>query len=49
MLRGHVCRSVTCVWRYSALALEMIMLMAFGLSWFVKGQKILAGNVGGGR
>lgn len=28
----------------SLLALEMIMLTAFGLSWFVKGQKILSGG-----
>jgi hypothetical protein len=29
------------VWGDSLLALEIIMLTAFGLSWFVKGQKLL--------
>ena len=29
------------VWGYSLLALEMIMLIAFGLSWFVKGSTLL--------
>jgi hypothetical protein len=32
------------VWGYSLLALEMIMLIAFGLSWFVKGSTLLAGG-----
>jgi hypothetical protein len=32
------------VWGRSLLALEMIMLTAFGLSWFVKGQKVLSGS-----
>jgi hypothetical protein len=32
------------LWGYSLLALEMIMLTAFGLSWFVKGQKLLTGG-----
>jgi hypothetical protein len=30
--------------RYSLLVLETIMLVAFGLSWFVKGRKILSGG-----
>lgn len=32
------------VWGHSLLALEMIMLIAFGVSWFVKGRKILSGG-----
>jgi hypothetical protein len=30
--------------RYSLLVLETIMLVSFGLSWFVKGRKILSGG-----
>ena len=30
--------------RYSLLVLEAIMLVAFGLSWFVKGRKIVSGG-----
>jgi hypothetical protein len=30
--------------RYSLLVLEAIMLVSFGLSWFVKGRKILSGG-----
>jgi hypothetical protein len=30
--------------RYSLLVLETIMLVAFGLSWFVKGRKIISGG-----
>jgi hypothetical protein len=30
--------------RYSLLVLEAVMLVAFGLSWFVKGRKILSGG-----
>ena len=30
---------------YSLLVLETIMLVFFGLSWFVKGRKILSGRV----
>jgi hypothetical protein len=30
--------------KYSLLALETIMLVSFGLSWFVKGRKILSGG-----
>lgn len=30
--------------RYSLLLLEAVMLVAFGLSWFVKGRKILSGG-----
>jgi hypothetical protein len=30
--------------KYSLLVLETIMLVAFGLSWFVKGRKILSGG-----
>ena len=30
--------------RYSLLVLETIMLVSFGLSWFVKGRKILFGG-----
>jgi hypothetical protein len=29
---------------YSLLVLETIMLVSFGLSWFVKGRKILSGG-----
>jgi hypothetical protein len=29
---------------YSLLVLETIMLVFFGLSWFVKGRKILSGG-----
>jgi len=35
---------VSLVWGYALLALEMIILTAFGLSWFVKGGKLLAGG-----
>jgi hypothetical protein len=30
--------------KYSLLVLETIMLVSFGLSWFVKGRKILSGG-----
>lgn len=30
--------------KYSLLVLETVMLVAFGLSWFVKGRKILSGG-----
>jgi hypothetical protein len=30
--------------RYSLLVLEAVMLVAFGLSWFVKGRKIVSGG-----
>jgi hypothetical protein len=30
--------------RYSLLVLEAVMLVAFGLSWFVKGRKLLSGG-----
>jgi len=29
---------------YSLLVLETVMLVSFGLSWFVKGRKILSGG-----
>jgi hypothetical protein len=36
------------VYEYSLLILEMILMTAFGLSWFIKGGKLFAGGDGVG-